>query len=287
MKDLRWQFEIKEKKRKNILPFLRQLLLYLLLAIYLFPFYLVVINAFKDRRAIISNPLGLVRPVKLTNFSAAFIKMNYWQGFWNSLVITALSVVLIAFFSSMTAYYFLRYQGRISKFLFFLMVASMLIPFQAIMIPLVRIYGSTFKLLDNKWILIYMYLGFGSSLSVFVYHGFMKSIAVELEEAALVDGCTRIQTFFKIVFPLLRPTTITLVVLNVLWIWNDFLLPSLVLISKTNRTLPLSTFYFHGTYTSDYGLLMAGLLLTIIPVIAFFILMQKHVISGMLQGAIK
>src|SRR5690606_41214739 len=114
--------------------------------------------------------------------STLFPYTTLFRSFWNSLVITALSVVLIAFFSSMTAYYFLRYQGRISKFLFFLMVASMLIPFQAIMIPLVRIYGSTFKLLDNKWILIYMYLGFGSSLSVFVYHGFMKSIAVELEE---------------------------------------------------------------------------------------------------------
>ncbi len=287
MKDVKMQFAVKEKKGGSILRSSRHLLLYLVLLIYLFPFYLVVINAFKDRRSIILNPLGIGGAVKLTNFVEAFTKMNYWQGFWNSLVITALSVLIIAFFSSMTAYYFLRYKGKLNKILFFMMVASMLIPFQSIMIPLVRIYGSTLKLLDNKWILIYMYLGFGSSLSVFVYHGFMKSISVELEEAALVDGCTQIQTFFKIVFPLLRPTTITLVVLNVLWIWNDFLLPSLVLISKANRTLPLSTFYFHGTYTSDYGLLMAGLLLTILPVIAFFILMQKHVISGMMQGAIK
>jgi len=156
-----------------------------------------------------------------------------------------------------------------------MMVTSMLIPFQSIMIPLVRIYGANLKLLDNKWILIYMYMGFGSSLSVFVYHGFIKSIPMELEEAAMIDGCTRVQTFFKIVFPLLRPTTLTLIILNVLWIWNDFLLPSLVLISKANRTLPLSTFYFHGTYTADYGLLMAGLLLTIIPVVVFFIFDAK------------
>lgn len=287
MKDSIVRFEMKKKKGKDILRLCRYVLLYLLLLIYLFPFYLVVINAFKDRKDIISNPLGIGITVKMSNFIEAFTKMNYWQGFWNSLVITVLSVLIIAFFSSMTAYYFLRYKGKVNKFLFFMMVASMLIPFQSIMIPLVRIYGSTLKLLDNKWILIYMYMGFGSSLSVFVYHGFMKSISVELEEAALVDGCTQIQTFFKIVFPLLRPTTITLAVLNVLWIWNDFLLPSLVLISRANRTLPLSTFYFHGTYTSDYGLLMAGLLLTIIPVIAFFVLMQKHVISGMMQGAIK
>ena len=281
------EFEAKKGNRKNILHLGKHIFLSLLLLIYLFPFYLVVVNSLKERKDIISNPLGLSGGAKFGNFLEAFTKMNYLEGFLNSLVITALSVLIIAFFSSMTAYYFLRFKGKINKILFFMMITSMLIPFQSIMIPLVRIYGSTFKILDNKWILIFMYLGFGASLSVFVYHGFMKSIAVELEEAAFVDGCSRVQTFFKIVFPLLKPTTSTLIVLNVLWIWNDFLLPSLVLISKANRTLPLSTFYFHGTYTSDYGLLMAGLLLTILPVIAFFLLMQKHIISGIMQGAIK
>lgn len=287
MNNLVMKFEAKERKGKKVLHSCKYGLLYLLLLVYLFPFYLVVVNSVKERKDIISNPLGIGGKLKLANFVEAFTKMNYLEGFLNSLVITTLSVLIIAFFSSMTAYYFLRCKSKFNKLLFFMMVISMLIPFQSIMIPLVRIFGSTLKLLDNKWILIYMYMGFGSSLSVFVYHGFMKSISVELEEAALVDGCTRIQTFFKIVFPLLRPTTITLIILNVLWIWNDFLLPSLVLLSKTNRTLPLSTFYFHGTYTSDYGLLMAGLLLTIIPVIAFFVSMQKHIISGVMQGAIK
>ncbi len=272
---------------KSILGYFKYGFLCILLLIYLCPFYLVIINSFKNRTEIISNPLGFISKTNVSNFVNAFRQMNYLDAFINSLIITSISVLIIALFSSMTAYFFVRFKWKINRFLFFMMVTSMLIPFQSIMIPLVRIYGANLKLLDNKWILIYMYMGFGSSLSVFVYHGFIKSIPMELEEAAMIDGCTRVQTFFNIVFPLLRPTTLTLIILNVLWIWNDFLLPSLVLISKANRTLPLSTFYFHGTYTADYGLLMAGLLLTIIPVIVFFILMQKHIISGIMQGAIK
>lgn len=132
-----------------------------------------------------------------------------------------------------------------------------------------------------------MYLGFGTSLAVFIYHGFIKSIPLELEEAAMIDGCTRLQTFFKIVFPLLKPTTMTIIILDMLWIWNDFLLPSLVLISSDQRTLQLSTYYFNGTYTSDYHLLMAGLLLTIIPVIIVYIFVQRHIIKGVMQGSIK
>jgi len=250
------------------------------------PFALVLINSFKQRRAIISNPLAWPEVFGLTNYIDAFNRMNYVNAFFNSLVITTCSVILIAIFSAMTAYIFVRSDWKFTKVMFVVMIAAMLIPFQAIMIPLVRIYGSL-QLLNNKWTLIYMYLGFGSSFSVFIYHGFIKGIPVELEEAALIDGCTRIQAFFRVVFPLLKSTTMTSVILNVLWIWNDFLLPSLVLISAPNRTLPLTTFYFYGTYTSDYGLLMAGLMLTIIPVILLFIFIQKHIIQGVMQGAIK
>jgi raffinose/stachyose/melibiose transport system permease protein len=212
--------------------------------------------------------------------------MNFVSAFMNSLIITVFSVLLIAMFSSMTAYIFVRTDWRFNKAMFFAMVAAMLIPFQAIMIPLVQIYGGL-NLLNSRWVLIYMYLGFGSSFAVFLYHGFIKAIPVELEEAAMIDGCSRIQVFFRIVFPLLKSTTLTLIILNVLWIWNDFLLPSLVLISSANRTLPLTTFYFHGTYTSDYGLLMAALMLTILPVIIFYGLLQKHIIKGVMEGAIK
>ncbi|HAN95452.1 MAG: carbohydrate ABC transporter permease [Limnochordia bacterium] len=274
------------KALRRALSFLRHLLLYGLFAVYLSPFFLVLINSFKSRREILSNPFGLPPAWSLQNFTTAFQRMGFVPAFMNSLVITVCSVIGIAVFSAMTAYLFVRTDWRFNKLMFFAMVASMLIPFQAIMIPLVRIYGGL-NLLNNRWILIYMYLGFGSSFAVFLYHGFIKSIPKELEEAAMIDGCSRLQVFFLVVFPLLKSTTLSLIILNVLWIWNDFLLPSLVLISANNRTLPLTTFYFHGTYTSDYGLLMAALMLTILPVIIFYTGLQKHIIRGVMEGAIK
>jgi raffinose/stachyose/melibiose transport system permease protein len=277
----RWQ-----RYQEGIFEALRLSFLYFLLVLYLIPFFLVFVNAFKDRNQIIANPFRFPSAFHLANFIEAFRKMNYPYAFWNSLVITVLSTALIVFFSSMTAYLFARLPWKFNRFMFFLMVASMLIPFQAIMIPLVKIYGS-FGLLNNRWTLMYMYLGFGCSFAVFLYHGAIKSIPLELEEAAMIDGCSRFQAFFRIVFPLLKPTTTTVAILDVLWIWNDFLLPSLVLISPRNRTLPLSTYYFYGTYTSEYGLLLASLILSITPVIIFYLFMQRHIIRGILQGSIK
>ncbi|MGM0502797.1 MAG: carbohydrate ABC transporter permease [Bacillota bacterium] len=266
--------------------FLKSGILMVMLALYLTPFLIVVINSLKDRTQIISSPLALPTSINLNNFVEAFQKMNYLYAFINSFIITFFSVLFIVVFASMTSYLFVRLKWKVNKVMFSIMVASMLIPFQAIMIPLVRIYGSM-DLLNSKWTLIYMYIGFGTSLAVFIYHGFIKSIPRELEEAAMIDGCSRLQTFFYIVFPLLKPTTMTIIILDVLWIWNDFLLPSLVLISAKQRTLPLATYYFYGTYTADYGLLMAGLLLTIFPVILVFMFVQKHVIKGVMQGSIK
>lgn len=274
------------KALKRILSIVRTVCLYALLAVYISPFAFVAINSFKNRREILSNPFGLPQIWSLDNFVNAFNRMGFVSAFMNSLIITVSSVIVIAVFSAMTAYLFVRTDWFFNKVMFFAMVAAMLIPFQAIMIPLVQIYGGL-NLLNSRWILVYMYLGFGSSFAVFLYHGFIKSIPLELEEAAMIDGCSRIQVFFKIVFPLLKSTTITLIILNVLWIWNDFLLPSLVLISPANRTLPLTMFYFHGTYTSDYGLLMAALTLTILPVIIFYGFLQKHIIKGVMEGAIK
>ncbi|AZO93619.1 carbohydrate ABC transporter permease [Halocella sp. SP3-1] len=273
-------------KENKMVSKLKTVVLSLLLLFYMTPFAILLLNAFKNKRQIISDPLALPDSFKLNNFIEAFDKMNYIHAFFNTLIITVFSVFIIVIFSSMTAYLFVRCKWRFNKIMFFVMVASMLIPFQAVMIPLVTIYGSL-NLLNSKWSLIFMYLGFGTSLAVFIYHGFIKSIPLELEEAAMIDGCTRLQTFFKIVFPLLKPTTMTIIILDMLWIWNDFLLPSLVLISSDQRTLQLSTYYFNGTYTSDYHLLMAGLLLTIIPVIIVYIFVQRHIIKGVMQGSIK
>lgn len=256
------------------------------LLLFVFPFLLLLVNSFKENKAITSSPLSLPESLNVSNYSDAFGRMDYVSGFTNSIVITVLSVLLISLLSAMTAHYFVRNQSKLNQYTFFLMVAAMIIPFQAIMIPLVKIYGSI-GFLDSKWALIYMYIGFGSPLAVFIYHGFVKSIPAELEEAALMDGCTRTQTFFRIVFPVLTPTTVTIAILNVLWIWNDFLLPSLVLIAPEERTLPLSTFYFFGTYTVDYGPLMAGLMLTILPVLIVYLFAQKYIIQGVMQGSIK
>ncbi|CAM4149492.1 carbohydrate ABC transporter permease [Paenibacillus alkaliterrae] len=260
--------------------------LFICLMLFIFPFLLLLVNSFKENKEITSSPLSLPEGFSFSNYTDAFGKMDYVSAFSNSIIVTVFSVLLISLLAAMTAHYFVRHQTKLNQYTFFLMIAAMIIPFQAIMIPLVKIYGSI-GFLDSKWALIYMYIGFGSPLAVFIYHGFVKSVPAELEEAALIDGCTRTQTFFRIVLPVLVPTTVTIAILNVLWIWNDFLLPSLVLIAPEERTLPLSTFYFFGTYTIDYGPLMAGLMLTILPVLIVYLFAQKYIIQGVMQGSIK
>lgn len=257
-----------------------------LLVLYIVPFVMVLINSFKPNKVILSNPLSLPDSLFMDNFRKAFEKMNYLTSAVNSLIITIAAVFLIVLAASMTAYYFVRLPYKSSNILFGSMVASMLVPFQVLMIPLVSIYGK-FNLLNNKYVLIYMYIGFGASLAVFIYHGFLKSIPLSIEEAAFIDGATRPQTFFQVVLPLMKTTTVTIIILDVLWIWNDYLLPSLVLRTAVNRTLPLTTVYFYGTYGVDFGPLMAALMLIIIPVIILYGFMQKSIIEGVVAGAVK
>lgn len=274
------------EKNNRLLNGIKFFALSIFLVLYIFPFFIVLINSFKERKEILESPLNLPSVLNLSNYIDAFTKMNYIHAFLNSLIITAFSVFLITLLSSMTAYIFARKKWKFNQFMFFFMVASMIIPFQGIMIPLVKIYGSI-GMMNSKWALIYMYVGFGASLAVFMYHGFIKSIPLELEEAATIDGCSQLQTFFKIVFPLLKPVTTTIAILDILWIWNDFLLPYLVLMAPEQRTLPLSVFYFYGTYTIEYGPAMAALMLATIPVIIVYLLMQKQIIEGVLKGSIK
>lgn len=199
-----------------------------------------------------------------------------------------LSVLLIVIITSMTAYFFVRADWKINKVFFALMVAAMIVPFQVIMTPLISIYGSFLGILDHRLTLVFMHVGFSISMAVFIYHGFIKSnIPLSLEEAATLDGCSRTQTFFRIVFPLLKPITATIIVLNVLAIWNDYLLPSLVLTKKELFTLPLSTYSFYGSYLTNYGAVMAGLMLTVLPVIILYLFLQKQIISGVISGAVK
>jgi len=274
------------KTNKLIANILKYIVISGLLLLYIVPFLFVLVNSFKDRKDVISNPLALPSTFKFSNYISAFEKMSYGHAFFNTLIITVLSVLIIIIFSSMTAYILVRKSWKFNKIMFFAMVISMIIPFQGIMIPLVKIYGSI-GMLNTKWSLIYMYLGFGLSLAVFMYHGFIKSIPLELEEAAMIDGATRFQTFWKIVFPIMKPITMTITTLDMLWIWNDFLLPSLVLIAPNERTLQLSTYYFSGTYTIDYGLSMSALMLSILPILIIYLFLQKSIIGNVLQGSIK
>lgn len=260
------------------------------LVVYMFPFVMVIINSFKTKRDIIKEPMALVgsHGASLDNYVEAFHKMNFIRAFLNSLCITGVSVVLIIITSAMCAYLFVRMDYKINKIFFGLMIASMVIPFQVIMIPLVSIYGGNLHILNHRLTLILMHVGFSTAQSVFMYHGFIKSnIPMSLEEAAKLDGCTKYQTFFRIVFPLLKPTTATLVILYAMGIWNDFLLPSLVLTQKELYTLPIATQMFYGTYSSDLGLIMASLLMVAAPVIVLYLFLQKYIIAGVVAGAVK
>ncbi len=258
---------------------------------YMFPFIMVVINSLKQKRDIIKSPfswLFTIKGLSFDNFVKAFNQMNFLNAFKNSLIVTASATILVTLLAAMLAYYIVRHKNWVSKLMLALMVASMIIPFQAIMIPLVSIYGGMLNVLNHRITLIFLHTGFSMAMSVFMFHGFINgNIPIALEEAAYIDGCTHVQTFFKIVFPLLRPIISTMVILNSLAFWNDFLLPSLVLTDKELLTLPLSTYSFYGTYSADYGTIMAGLLLCVAPILILYVVLQKQIIGGVVAGAVK
>ena len=268
----------------------KTVVLFALLLVYLAPFILIIINSLKTTRGILKYTLDLVDPLGVTfdNFVRAFEKMHFLRAFGNSLFVTGVSVALIVLISSMTAYFFVRADWKINKLFFSLMIIAMIIPFQVLMTPLISLYGNVLGVLDHRTTLIFLHVGFSISMAVFIYHGFIKSsVPLALEEAATLDGCSRTGTFFRVVFPLLKSTTATIVVLNVLAIWNDFLLPSLILGKRKLFTLPLSTYDFYGTYSVDYGAIMAALVMTTIPVIILYIFLQKQIINGVTAGAVK
>ena len=258
---------------------------------YMFPFLMVVINSLKQKRDIIKSPfswLFTVKGLSFDNFVKAFNQMDFLNAIKKSLIITVSATAIVTILAAMLAYFIVRNNNMLTRIIFALMVASMIIPFQAIMIPLVSIYGGTLNLLNHRLTLIFMHVGFSMSMTVFMFHGFIRgSVPIALEEAAYLDGCTHTQTFFKIVFPLLKPIMSTTLILNALAFWNDFLLPSLVLTDKKLLTLPLSTYSFYGTYSADYGTIMAGLLLCVVPLLILYIALQKQIINGVVAGAVK
>ena len=277
--------------RKRVAGILLVILLAILLVIFLFPFVLVLINVFKSKADITSSPLTLIgrHGFTLANFPKAMAKMDFWRSFANSALITCVSTFIIVALSSMTGFLIARNpKWTANKVLFAAMIASMVIPFQVLMIPLVSIYGGYLDLLNNRMTLIFMHTGFMVSMATFMFAGAVKSnIPVELEEAADIDGCSRWTTFWKIVFPLLKPTVATVVIIDAMALWNDYLLPSLVLGRKELYTIPIATRAFYGTYSTDIGLIMAALLLAMLPILILYVFLQRFIVEGVVAGAVK
>ncbi len=263
---------------------------YLILAIilalfYMFPFVIVLINSLKGRIEVLKDPIALPTEINTSNYSEAWERMSYPLAFLNSTIVTVAALAILTIFPAMLAYYLARFPNRFTKIIYSMLIVSMIIPFQALMIPFVSIYGRL-DMLNSRGSLVYFYLGFGVSLSTFLYVGFIKNIPLALDESAAIEGANKFQIFWQVIFPLLRPIFSTSLILNALWIWNDFLLPSLVLF-QDSRTLPLQTFSFYGQYTSQYGQAMAGLVLSTVPIIIFYLALQRFILDGITAGAVK
>lgn len=273
------------KKKNNILIYI---ILTALSVLFLAPIFIVLYNSFKGKLYISRTPFALPNATTfsgLDNYINGIDKTGFISAFGLSVFITICSTAVIILFTSMTAWYITRVKSKVTSFLYYLFVFSMIVPFQMVMFTMSKI--ANMLSLDNPIGIIIIYLGFGAGLSVFMFSGFVKSIPIDIEEAAMIDGCNPIQTFFLIVLPLLKPIAITVAILNVMWIWNDYLLPTLVL-GSDYKTLPMAVQYLRGGYGAvDMGAMMAVLVLAIIPIVIFYLVCQKHIIEGVAAGAVK
>ncbi|MGG4219040.1 carbohydrate ABC transporter permease [Paenibacillus jamilae] len=263
-----------------------ELVMILVALVFLVPFYFLFVNSVKSFGDLLTDSAAWPQTFVWSNYVRAWSITRFPEALWNSLVVTVVSNLLLVLISSMAAYRMVRYPTRYNRVLFSLFVAAMVIPFQSVMIPLVKVV-STLDLMNSISGLVICYLGFGAPMSIFLFHGFVKGVPVEVEEAATVDGCTPYGVFFRIVYPLMLPMMVTVIILNTLWIWNDYLLPSLVLQKAELRTIPIATYAFFGQYTKQWDLALPALVLGILPVIAFFLAMQKYIIQGIMAGSVK
>lgn len=261
-----------------------------LVAVFLTPIFFVFMNSFKGKLFISDVPFALPTGnmfVGLENYTEGIRKTGFFSAFGWSAFITVASVAVIILFTSMTAWYITRVKSKLTSALYYGFVFSMVVPFQMIMFTMSKLADMLH--LNNPVGMVVLYLGFGAGLSVFMFCGFVKSIPYEIEEAAMIDGCNPLQTFFRIVMPILKPTAITVAILNAMWIWNDYLLPYLVIgVATPYKTIPVAVQYLMGSYgAKDYGSLMALLVLAIIPIIVFYLSCQKYIIEGVVAGAVK
>jgi len=250
------------------------------------PLVLALVNSFKSNGEILTNVISLPKQITFENYVRSFGKMHYLRSLGNTVFLAGGSVALIVLFSALAGWKLCRTKTRLSKFLLSLFIFSMLIPFSSIMIPLYKVV-LVLDIKNSLFGLCFVYAGLGVSMAIFLYHGFVKGIPKELEEAAAIDGCSPLQTFFLIVFPMLKPVTATICITNVLWIWNDFLLPLIILSDNKKYTLLLSTNTLFGQYSSDWSAILSALVIAALPVILFYALLQKQILKGITDGAMK
>lgn len=274
------------KKKRLITDVL--VLSFLLVAAFftLFPLLMALMNSFKTNRELLTNVMSWPESFSLGNYIKTFDKMHYGRSFVNTFILAGLSVSLMILFSALAGWRICRTKSRLSAFLLKLFIFSMLIPFSSIMIPLYKV-TLNLGIKNSLFGLSFVYAGLGVSMAIFLYNGFVKSIPTEMEEAAAIDGCNMLQTFFLIVMPMLKPVTATIAITNVLWVWNDFLLPLVVISDSKKYTLLLSTNTLFGQYSSDWTAILSALILSALPVIVFYALFQKNILKGIADGAVK
>lgn len=254
---------------------------------YIYPVFLMFMNSVKPFREVVTDVIGLPSRIAWENYTYVIDKMNYWRLFLNNVIITAIGIFGIVFFSSFTAYILDRRQNRYTKFIHTLVITPMLIPFQTIMITLLKVMN-VLHLSGSIWGLGIQYWGFGIPMATFIYCNFLKTIPHEIDESAKIDGASTLRTFFSVIFPLLKNVTITVIVLDVMWIWNDFLLPLLMVNSNAKtKTLVLSAYTFVGQFNTQWQYAMTAMVLAIVPSIIVFVLLQKYIVEGVVAGAVK
>ncbi len=277
-----------EKKKKNSL--ILTIIFAAISIFWVYPIFVILFNSLKNNRSISTTDVFNLPTARsftgLANYVQSITGMDFLKSFWYSTVISVTSVVLIMLCCSMAAWYIVRVNSKFAKIFYYLCIFSMVVPFQMVMFTLANTADRLH--LNTPYNICIIYLGFGAGLAVFMFTGFVKSIPLEIEEAALIDGCSPLQTYFRILIPILKPTIISTAILELMWVWNDYLLPTLVLDIKKYRTIPMAIQYFRGSYgTVDMGAMMASIMIDIVPIIVIYLLCQKYIIEGVVAGAVK
>ncbi len=274
--------------RQSYFPRLLVLEIVVILAalVFLSPFYFVIVNSVKPFGEIMTNAAALPQNLALENFALAWQQVRFPVVFMNSVIVTSFSIAAMVLLGSMAAWRMVRRPHAVSRLIFVLFVTAMVIPFQSVMIPMVKV-AKVLGLINTRPGVIIIYLGFGMPLTVFLLHGFVKGVPRELEESAYIDGCNTMQSFLHVVLPMLRIMIVTVIILQTLWIWNDFLLPAITLFSSRLHTIPLGIFRFFGQYMDRWDLALSTLSMGMFPIVVMFLFLQKYVIRGVTAGSVK